>query len=776
MSQKKTYENVAKKVSDILDVTQISEKNIVSQLPEQERQIYLAGPLGIPEKRTQNRSTVISQPTSFDDIDEIVFKKYKLYKPNETKDNFLQTVSKTVSDFLKYRKAKPTGTYENYIEVMIPYKSIQIITTAIKPSVMIRLGERVDFQETQKPVSKPVIPVSKPVIPVFKPVVPVPSSKSLSAVEPQPKSAYVSVPKEQKPKGFFSGLMSFLPFSKKDEEEDELQEEKEKPKKPVVQAVAKPVSRPVTTHPPIEGFCPIRNPNNWCYLNATIQLLNDIPELKEGFISLTPEQIREVEINLITEQSKEKVLQILTLLHSLFSVIETTNPNTILDLKTKKVPNGKSIYTEFIDFLLTEREKPLNEARKPFYVYGDHIVKQSDADEAFIRILNGIFSANLDFLMKLRYMFTFQEVGIINCEDKTIGKNGYLEATGSPFSTTLDLTLHKLNEFGQPTEWVSSLQQGVNNQQALEILTNTENRIESCGKGGKTGKVLTKGFKFIVFPFTKYLFIKIRRLEEDTYYKGKIEINKTLIIDGIAFQPRGVIHHSGALIKGTGKTSGHYTYYHFENGIPTILCNDDKVSKITDVNAAWNAVNSGGRAVLYERKTPIDPTKLNAAVQHERKLYGKNKEIFVKIRGIVDTAKKLRNGNEGKVDKQISRITSIPVLEGIEKMTKNQSVKNYAKKQLNYLRKDKVKIAIQTKINNNYKAGIHELREEEDNNNNVNEELANYILGTQSANSNTESNTSSTIALETMNGGKKKRSTRKKKSVAKKRRTRRHSH
>jgi hypothetical protein len=349
----------------------------------------------------------------------------------------------------------------------------------------------------------------------------------------------------------------------------------------------------------------------------------------------------------------------------------------------------------------------------------------------------------------------------------------------------MELALHKLDDYGNPTAWVKSLQEAIDNTEELETLTADNNMLENCGVNGKKGKALTKGIKFIIFPFTKYLFIKIKRLEEGVYYKEKIDVNKTLTVDGVEFQPRGVIHHSGSLSAG-GTTTGHYTYYHFENGVPTILCNDASISRITNPATAWTSINTGGRAVLYERKTPIEEAKVDAAVQVEKDTYTPSKKLFQLINQKRINAKRLRDINAEKVHKNVSKLQSIELVQGIQATTTNDKVRNYTRKQLNYLQKDKARINMMANLEKTLKEGIHKIRTQAQaqaqaqpqgavQENNEDGEFEAFMVGeepaattavtttTATTSSNENSNADSTIALEPMNGGR-KRKTRKNKN------------
>jgi len=372
---------------------------------------------------------------------------------------------------------------------------------------------------------------------------------------------------------------------------------------------------------PLVGYCPINNPSNWCFLNSAIQMLNDIPELKQAILALTNEQIRGSG-KLYTESAPLPLVQnAIQILKTVMDTIENNKDRKAILFSSVQVdlPPKKEVYQAFIDLVrVTDEEaavlhrqreeaKPLAK-RRPFeypFVYGS----QSDADEFLFRIFTFVFASNLNSLRHLKILFTYERFENILCEDKSKGKDGRIESN-SILDISLDVPLLKGYTMKGDAIYATSIQDAITYAEVPEVLTEGNNMLEVCGDASSKGKALEKGLKFRVFPFTKYLFVKVKRLVGDEYYLGNVVVNKTLTIDGVQFQPRGVIYHRGGIIR--GRTVGHYIYYHFENGEPTIECNDATVRPIMEkarpsiMNALNGDGNGGARVILYERIGPVN--------------------------------------------------------------------------------------------------------------------------------------------------------------------------
>jgi hypothetical protein len=445
--------------------------------------------------------------------------------------------------------------------------------------------------------------------------------------------------------------------------------------------------------PRLIEFCGINNPNNWCYLNSSIQFLNDIPELKAGILALTDAQIRDSGKLYIDSARENLVKDTLQILKKVYETIRDNAGRGPISFNGTMI-DGKNVYQAFINLLgVADAEAKvlynIREAKKPAakrrafefpFVYG----AQSDADEFIFRILAFVFASNLELAGVVKYLFTYERSEYFLCDDKTLGENGKIDSSNI-LDYSLDIPIEKgYTPEGQPI-YVTSIQDAVNFQ---EIPENFPNMVDACGKDGKKGKVSQKGVKFRMFPFTKYLFLKLKRLTDGQLYYGKIDVNKVLTIDGVQFQPRGVVYHKGRIDKQTGKTSGHYIYYHFENGDPTIVCDDSAVSRILDKDKSatmtrLNGDNRGGaRVILYERIKPVD-MGLARQVQDAQKriLNAKERHFLEKFQE--EKASRAAVENISKNYESISRER----LENLQRTAKNEKLKSNIGKMLTMIEK-----------------------------------------------------------------------------------------
>lgn len=386
----------------------------------------------------------------------------------------------------------------------------------------------------------------------------------------------------------------------------------------------------------LEGYCPIINNKNWCFINASIQMIDDIPELQDGFLNVTPEQIANSHAVYTTEQTEESIRTSLTIFSTILKTIHKSKTPGTIDFTKIPVPDGTPVYKKLIDILTSPENlkyiQERNEAIKQKMPYKSKKVafeydKQSDADEFILNIFGRIFDSDLDFLRKAKYLFTLESLDTITCKDsRTIEKGNTLL-----YSIDLKLVTGFDKAKGDFT-YAKSIQEAFDTFQAKEVLTPDENKLEACATStDKKGEALDKSSSFKPFSFTKYLLVKTSRLALGDYYKGVIAITNPLRVGGVEFQPRGVICHDGSLNPKTGETGGHYTYYHYEKGEPAVMCSDSFIDALTTPEkkaTAVAAINTDARVVLYERTTPIDEVHLNQIVPIEKAILQANEAKF----------------------------------------------------------------------------------------------------------------------------------------------------
>lgn len=416
--------------------------------------------------------------------------------------------------------------------------------------------------------------------------------------------------------------------------------------------------------PSLVGYCPIGNPSNWCYLNASIQMLNDIPELKQSLLALTNEEITASDKVYTEEQPLALIQKAIKILKTVYDTITKNANRDPISFSTVEVnlPPKTGVYRAFIDLVRVsdevaadlhrarEEKKPVAQ-RRPFdypFVYG----QQSDADEFLFRIFTFLFSSNLSSLRILKYLFTYERFENIVCVDKTKGENGRIESNVI-LDSSFDINLVKgYTQEGNPI-YVTSIQDAIDTAQVPEVLVEGENMLEACGDGkGSKAKASQKGLQYRIFPFTKYLFVKVKRLVGDDYYLGKVIVNTKLTINGVNYQPRGVIYHSGS------RKGGHYIYYHFENGEPSIVCNDSSVYPIPKRNrlSEMSKINGdgrgGARAILYERIGPVNQELVSKVQTAEESVLASQKKDYLEkeaARKGAKTANNIKKKNEEKL-------------------------------------------------------------------------------------------------------------------------------
>jgi hypothetical protein len=386
----------------------------------------------------------------------------------------------------------------------------------------------------------------------------------------------------------------------------------------------------------LEGYCPIINKKNWCFINSSIQMIDDIPELRDGFLNVTPEQIQKSHTVYTTEQTEDSIRTSLTIFSTILKTIHGSKTPGPIDFTKITVPDGTAVYTKLINILTSPANlkyiKERNEAIQKKMPYTPKKLafeydKQSDADEFILNIFGRIFDSDLDFLRKAKYLFTVESLDTITCKDsRTIEK-------GNTLLYSVDLKLETgFDEAKGEITYVNSIQEAFDTFQAKEVFTPGNNQLEACGTTPDTkGEALDKTISLKPFSFTKYLLVKVSRLATGDYYKGVVAVTNPLRIDGVEFQPRGVICHDGSLNLTTGETGGHYTYYHYEKGEPAVMCSDSFIDDLTTPEkkaTAVAAINTDVRVVLYERTTAVDEALLNQILPIEKAVLQANEAKF----------------------------------------------------------------------------------------------------------------------------------------------------
>lgn len=388
-------------------------------------------------------------------------------------------------------------------------------------------------------------------------------------------------------------------------------------------------------------------------------------ELKTGFANLTLKQIEDSHAIYLTEKTEDEIRTALTIFRTIFQEIQANTAGKALDFTTIPLPDKTPVYTKLIDLLISKEDKAYIAARDEAARTGTAFVakkipfeygKQADADEFLLATFNFILDSDLDFLRIAKYLLFLETYESLDCQDKAKGvvESGNLLLYSLEFKVMIGQDMKT-----GAIQYIQSLQQGLDNLQKTEVLTAGNNELEACGTDGKKALVNTRTTILKPFSFTKYLLIKVARLDLGTLYNEPIEVNKVLIINGTSFIPRGVIVHTGGIRK-SGETGGHYVYYHYEKGEPSILYDDSTITPLSGpaVQLAKDGIAKGSRVVLYERESPVDAASLPKLIPAEQEVLAANKAAFDAMLALPDTTaeeEKTKGDTRVKVTRTILR-------------------------------------------------------------------------------------------------------------------------
>jgi hypothetical protein len=335
-------------------------------------------------------------------------------------------------------------------------------------------------------------------------------------------------------------------------------------------------------------------------LNATVQLLYNIPELRTFFsksdadFTALIETLREKPVKVGSGcETQDKVIQSLKLTKKIFDTMNAWAPGTPAVNMTSVVGETKPVYIEIIKLIqLAKDPKGVDAPFRPD--------KQADADEFYKRFVEGLLlCTDLPEIVDLKSKFQLRFSSLFECEDRTIGRNGVVtslvdnEYTIAPQIAKVD----KAGNFVFDTK-ITTLQKAVDKLQSPEALSEGENNLEICGKDGGKGIAVSKKIEITPTESSKYLTVLLNRkspkdikYNENILFTNTITINKILTVAGISYQIKGAICHLGSA------NGGHYIYYVYKNGEPITRISDDDISnRVSTVE-----IDTRARILLYEK-------------------------------------------------------------------------------------------------------------------------------------------------------------------------------
>ena len=288
----------------------------------------------------------------------------------------------------------------------------------------------------------------------------------------------------------------------------------------------------------------IINVDNTCFMNATIQMLWSIPEIRKDILGLDT-------LKMASQRSSDQITAA-RCLHDIFNFFKN-NKNS------NKYYNNKNICETL---------------RGIFNQYED-INTQEDAGEFLINVIFKCFSNNKkNKFLNIEKYFKFQIEYIVKCVDPSSNRNIKNRVEQS---STLLLTLDKNS---------NTIKTLIDNICKTET-TSEENYVDMCndpsGKNTEGKGPANLSVKYM--SFSSNLIINLGRytVNKKTQAVSKLNYSITpdnpLQIGSDSFQLKGCICHDGGL------GGGHYVYLVFDDkGKPIKYISDDNVSNIDPKN------------------------------------------------------------------------------------------------------------------------------------------------------------------------------------------------
>jgi len=335
----------------------------------------------------------------------------------------------------------------------------------------------------------------------------------------------------------------------------------------------------------IEGYCPLKNLGASCYMNALIQMLYSIQELRDFFQTLELKSIRNDNIhdigpmvdsdgnltgkigNRIKPFQQDSTIRIITALRALFQTLHKKK-GSVVNIETDVKINTTNVYSIFLS-LIPDETAP-NGTRIKRGIKGAH----NDLSDILSRIVEsfGYFTP----IESVYRQFNLTMTEIYKCENDD---GTYTQIPGNK-NPEIVMPFVLVLEKNNPT----TIQTLINNFiSSNEVNDKTNNR--ACNGPNRTGDTLGSIYQLHVLNETKYILIQLKRFfvdyNSDTKVqsgrgklKNKITPDPNIIIDNKRFQLKGCICHSGEI------NSGHYWYILCNNGKPYLELNDADVHKV----------------------------------------------------------------------------------------------------------------------------------------------------------------------------------------------------
>jgi ubiquitin C-terminal hydrolase len=313
----------------------------------------------------------------------------------------------------------------------------------------------------------------------------------------------------------------------------------------------------------------IANVGNTCYINATLQMLWSIPEIRAHIINLD----RKYLVDHYYSNYKYEITFILSTLFNTFYSKSAKDTHFYGEL-TDEETNAKKTTNPALESL---KSLNLSSIQKKKYIFN---YSQQDAQEYLNALMNFLCDSD-DFTKKCKFIdlnqyIQYEEESTTTClYEAKPGEEKVSKKTDNSF--ILQLPLSETDPQNNISDLIKQYQ-SIEKLEENQYLTRCYETETNPGKQGPANK------QILIKQPSNNLIIQLKRFKklmdgdgnflDSNKNKDSIIPNPTITIDSLNFKLQGCIIHSG------GPKGGHYVYLVFNNdGKPSFIMDDWSIHK-----------------------------------------------------------------------------------------------------------------------------------------------------------------------------------------------------